>query len=140
MRALIVLFALVGTGSGLHSRVLPTKVHRAAAPSQGLVMKEQQLAQSAAGALFLATTLASAQPASAGEIEAGAGVFSGNCAACHAGGNNVIVSQKTLRKEALIEYLSGGYKEASIVTQVRGTKKTQRASQSAATIELEYKT
>ena len=33
-------------------------------------------------------------------------------------GNNVIQGEKTLRKDALVSYLSGGFKEASIVTQV----------------------
>jgi cytochrome c6 len=54
----------------------------------------------------------------AADIENGAQVFAGNCAACHAGGNNVIQNEKTLRKEALEQYLAGGLKEASIVTQV----------------------
>jgi len=52
------------------------------------------------------------------DLENGSQVFQGNCAACHAGGNNVIQSEKTLRKEALEQYLAGGLKEASIVTQV----------------------
>ena len=30
------------------------------------------------------------QQALAGDIESGATIFAGNCAACHAGGNNVI--------------------------------------------------
>lgn len=31
-------------------------------------------------------------------------LFSANCSACHIGGNNVIISHKTLRKEALEKY------------------------------------
>ena len=45
-------------------------------------------------------------------------VFSNNCAACHDGGNNVILSEKTLKKEALLEYLIGGFSENSIADQV----------------------
>jgi cytochrome c6 len=42
--------------------------------------------------------------ASAGEIERGAQIFSANCAACHAGGGNVVNAAKTLRKDALEKY------------------------------------
>ncbi|KAK7249227.1 cbb3-type cytochrome C oxidase subunit III, partial [Aureococcus anophagefferens] len=52
---------------------------------------------------------------SEGDVESGATIFAGNCAACHAGGNNVIAAEKTLRKEALDSYLAGGRKESSVV-------------------------
>jgi cytochrome c6 len=42
--------------------------------------------------------------ASAGEIERGAQIFSANCAACHAGGGNVVNAAKTLRKDTLEKY------------------------------------
>lgn len=45
-----------------------------------------------------------AVPAWAGEAPEGERIFSANCSACHIGGNNVIISQKTLRKEALEKY------------------------------------
>ena len=66
-------------------------------------------------------------PAFAADIDNGAAVFAGNCAACHAGGNNVIQNEKTLRKEALDQYLAGGLKEASIVTQVTNGKNAMPA-------------
>lgn len=66
-------------------------------------------------------------PALAADIDNGASVFAGNCAACHAGGNNVIQNEKTLRKEALDQYLAGGLKEASIVTQVTNGKNAMPA-------------
>ena len=50
-------------------------------------------AASAAAALSLI-----AMPAFAGDAGAGEAVFSGNCAACHAGGQNVIMPEKTLEK------------------------------------------
>jgi len=77
-----------------------------------------------AASAFAATVvvLASGSPAFAADIDAGAAVFSANCAACHAGGNNVIYPEKTLRKEALETYLSGGFKESSVVTQVTNGK------------------
>lgn len=35
------------------------------------------------------------------DISNGAQVFTANCSACHAGGNNVIMPEKTLKKDAL---------------------------------------
>ena len=72
--------------------------------------------------------LISVAPAFAADLDAGAQVFAGNCAACHAGGNNVIQYEKTLRKEALEQYLEGGLKESSIIYQVRAMKKKKRIS------------
>ena len=43
-------------------------------------------------------------PVSAGEVANGAKLFNANCSACHMGGNNVIISSKTLKKEALDKY------------------------------------
>ena len=43
-------------------------------------------------------------PAIAGDAASGAKIFSANCAACHAGGNNVVNGAKTLKKEALDKY------------------------------------
>jgi cytochrome c6 len=37
----------------------------------------------------------------AADIENGERIFGANCSACHAGGNNVIIPEKTLKKEAL---------------------------------------
>ena len=61
------------------------------------------------------------------QVESGATIFAGNCAACHAGGNNVIAAEKTLRKEALDSYLAGGRKESSVVTQVTNGKNAMPA-------------
>ena len=63
------------------------------------------------------------------ELKIGAGkqVFQGNCAACHAGGNNIFEPKKTLQKDALVEYLAGGFKEESIVTQVTNGKNAMPA-------------
>ena len=43
-------------------------------------------------------------PAIAGDAASGAKIFSANCAACHAGGRNVINGAKTLQKDALDKY------------------------------------
>ncbi|BAI93682.1 MULTISPECIES: cytochrome c6 PetJ [Arthrospira] len=52
-------------------------------------------------------TFALPRPALAGDVAAGASVFSANCAACHMGGRNVIVANKTLSKSDLAKYLKG---------------------------------
>ena len=78
----------------------------------------------------MATTLAvgiAAAPANAADIANGKQIFEGNCAACHAGGQNVIQVEKTLQKEALEEYLAGGLKESSIITQVTNGKNAMPA-------------
>merc|ERR1719213_223429 len=63
-----------------------------------------------------------ALPASAGDAGAGEQIFSGNCAACHQGGQNVIMPEKTLEIEALTEYLDGGANEGAIMKQVKNGK------------------
>ena len=45
-------------------------------------------------AAFFAGMIAVAPAAFAADLENGAQVFAGNCAACHAGGNNVIQNEK----------------------------------------------
>merc|ERR1712137_761684 len=74
-----------------------------------------------------AMLLAGATPAFAADADAGGLIFSANCAACHAGGNNVIAAEKTLKKDALVSYLSGGFKPESIVYQVTNGKNAMPA-------------
>lgn len=47
------------------------------------------------------TLLSLSTPVLAADIENGERIFTANCAACHAGGNNVIMPEKTLKKDAL---------------------------------------
>lgn len=68
-----------------------------------------------------------AAPALAGDVEHGEQVFNANCAACHAGGQNVIMPEKTLEKEALDQYLAGGRSEKSVITQVTNGKNAMPA-------------
>eukprot|EP00545_Synedropsis_sp_CCMP1620_P014695 CAMPEP_0119003882 /NCGR_PEP_ID=MMETSP1176-20130426/815_1 /TAXON_ID=265551 /ORGANISM="Synedropsis recta cf, Strain CCMP1620" /LENGTH=130 /DNA_ID=CAMNT_0006955523 /DNA_START=33 /DNA_END=425 /DNA_ORIENTATION=+ len=68
-----------------------------------------------------------AAPAFAADVGAGEQVFNANCAACHAGGQNVIMPEKTLEKEALDQFLAGGRSEKSIVTQVTNGKNAMPA-------------
>jgi len=88
---------------------------------------ERLAANAAAAALAIAGATAGANPAFAGDAGAGGAIFEGNCAACHAGGNNVIQAEKTLKKAALTEYLAGGFKEESIVYQVTNGKNAMPA-------------
>jgi cytochrome c6 len=66
-------------------------------------------------------------PAFAADVGAGEQIFNANCAACHAGGQNVIMPEKTLEKEALDQYLAGGRSEKSVMTQVTGGKNAMPA-------------
>ena len=58
--------------------------------------------------------------ASAADLAAGEQVFSANCTACHAGGNNAIMPEKTLKKDALEE--NGMNSVTAITTQVKNGK------------------
>mmetsp|Transcript_11254 Transcript_11254/g.16194 ORF Transcript_11254/g.16194 Transcript_11254/m.16194 type:complete len:137 (+) Transcript_11254:91-501(+) len=80
-----------------------------------------------AGAAAAAISIATAGPVLAADVGAGEQVFNANCAACHAGGQNVIMPEKTLEKEALDQYLAGGRKESSVITQVTNGKNAMPA-------------
>ncbi len=54
------------------------------------------------------------------DLATGARVFSANCAACHAGGINLVNAEKTLKKEALEKF--GMNSIAAITTQVTNGK------------------
>lgn len=70
-------------------------------------------------------TVGFARPALAGDAASGAKIFSANCAACHAGGNNVIMANKTLKKEALEKF--GMNSLEAIKTQVKNGKNAMPA-------------
>jgi cytochrome c6 len=55
---------------------------------------------------FLA--LPTAALAANNDIERGSTLFSANCAGCHAGGLNFVQENKTLKKEALAKFATGG--------------------------------
>merc|ERR1719410_3141099 len=80
-----------------------------------------------AGAVAAAIAFGAASPAFAADAAAGEQIFNANCAACHAGGQNVIMPEKTLEKEALDKYLAGGRTEGSVVTQVTNGKNAMPA-------------
>lgn len=53
--------------------------------------------------VFAAALLSFSSPSYSFDLAAGEQVFSANCSACHAGGNNAIMPAKTLKKDALEE-------------------------------------
>jgi cytochrome c6 len=59
-------------------------------------------------------------PVLAADLATGTKVFSANCAACHAGGGNVVNSAKTLKKGALEE--NGMASPDAIISQVTNGK------------------
>lgn len=61
----------------------------------------------------------------AADLAAGEQVFSANCSACHAGGNNAIMPEKTLKKDALEE--NGMNSITAITTQVKNGKNAMPA-------------
>jgi cytochrome c6 len=70
-------------------------------------------------------TLALGRPVLAADAAQGAKVFSANCAACHMGGNNVVMANKTLKKEALEQF--GMNSAGAITTQVTNGKNAMPA-------------
>ncbi|CAD5938787.1 Cytochrome c6 [Planktothrix tepida] len=86
---------------------------------------------------FVLLTLILPQPVLAEEALNGSQIFSNSCAACHINGNNVVVANKTLKKEALVKYLKG-YEEdaqAAIVNQVTNGKNAMPAFKNRLTAE-----
>jgi cytochrome c6 len=64
-------------------------------------------------AFVLSAVFSFSSVAFAADIENGEKIFTANCSACHAGGNNVIMPEKTLKKEALEQY---GMKSVDAIT------------------------
>ncbi|GIL99580.1 hypothetical protein Vretimale_4718 [Volvox reticuliferus] len=70
-------------------------------------------------AVIVLTVAPSSQAA---DLALGAQVFNGNCAACHQGGRNTVIAEKTLDKAALEQYLDGGFNIEAIIYQVENGK------------------
>ncbi|MBD2356374.1 c-type cytochrome [Tolypothrix sp. FACHB-123] len=68
-------------------------------------------------------------PAFAIEASAGAKIFDANCSSCHIGGGNILISHKTLKKEALSDYLENYNQEGikAIIHQVQNGKNAMPA-------------
>jgi cytochrome c6 len=75
-----------------------------------------------------AAALAIAMPAMAADLANGESVFQGNCAACHAGGQNSVQVEKTLELSSLKSYLANfNGDESAIITQVTNGKNAMPA-------------
>lgn len=71
------------------------------------------------GLMFVTPTLAAIEtpmPSPPLPVPLGERIFKANCAACHIGGNNIIISEKNLSKDALAKYEMNSI--AAIKTQV----------------------
>ncbi|MEH1778700.1 cytochrome c6 PetJ [Nostoc sp.] len=68
-------------------------------------------------------------PALAAETSNGAKIFEANCASCHIGGGNILIIQKTLKKEALSKYLENYDSDSiqAIIHQVQNGKNAMPA-------------
>ncbi len=55
--------------------------------------------------LAIALEVTFIRPALAVDKSNGAKIFHANCASCHIGGGNILIEEKTLKKEALSKYL-----------------------------------
>ncbi|MBD2517310.1 c-type cytochrome [Nostoc sp. FACHB-973] len=77
-------------------------------------------------ALFKLTLIS---PALAAETSNGANIFEANCASCHIGGGNILINQKTLKKEALSKYLENYDRDSiqAIIHQVQNGKNAMPA-------------
>lgn len=53
--------------------------------------------------IALAPFMIGVRSAHAGDVAAGQQIFQANCAACHAGGQNAVVKEKTLQSDALAQ-------------------------------------
>lgn len=70
-------------------------------------------------------TFTFSSPVLAADSGNGAKLFSANCAACHAGGKNLVQADKTLKKDALEKY--GMNSAAAIIAQVTNGKNAMPA-------------
>ncbi|KAG2441630.1 hypothetical protein HXX76_003250 [Chlamydomonas incerta] len=87
------------------------------------VKRDVRIAPLTSAALAVTASILLSGPASAAaDLALGAQVFNGNCAACHMGGRNSVMPEKTLDKAAIEAYLEGGFNIESIVYQVENGK------------------
>lgn len=75
---------------------------------------------------FIFTYISSAL---ADETSNGAKIFKDNCASCHIGGGNILIAEKTLKKEALLQYLENYETESiqAIIYQIQNGKNAMPA-------------
>ena len=79
-------------------------------------------AASFASCLALLAYVSVASDSQAADLEVGRTVFNNNCAACHMGGRNSVVPERTLDKAAIEAGLEGGFNVEAIIHQVENGK------------------
>lgn len=87
-----------------------------------MVFTSQEMRATGAAALAAISITAGCLDAAAADLVAGKIVFNNNCAACHMGGNNSVITERTLKKAAIEKYLEGGFTLEAIVYQVENGK------------------
>merc|ERR1712216_215309 len=92
------------------------------APVQSNIAESKVALAVQKGATGVAALGLFAGAAVAGDFDSGKQIFSANCAACHAGGQNSVIPERTLEKAAITSYLTGGFNEAAVITQVTNGK------------------
>jgi len=117
----------VGCAGCLNAATAATALTNIAREEKAKAAWHAQIAKAIAPVLAAGVLATSPELAFAGDAGAGEQIFSGNCAACHAGGQNVIMPEKTLEQAALEEYLDGGANEASVTKQVTNGKNAMPA-------------
>merc|ERR1719421_2395536 len=119
-------------GAGARSEAAPAEAAAAEIAAAAAAAETQQagsswnpLALGVALGLMAAVVGGRAPAALAADLENGEGVFNGNCAACHAGGNNSVNAEKKIKIEQLKAY--GMYDIEKIKTQVTNGKNSMPA-------------
>jgi cytochrome c6 len=97
------------------------------APNDPLLHREHKMKKIISILLLGITifTFAFSSPALAADAANGGKLFSANCAACHAGGKNLVNAAKNLKKETLEKY--GMYSAEAIIAQVTNGKNAMPA-------------
>merc|ERR1719414_2881458 len=121
---------LLAAGLGLYGAqcfVAPSARHTAASLEAAAPQASAWNPLALGAALGLLVAVAGGRPVLAADLENGESVFAGNCASCHAGGNNSVSPEKKLKKEAIEKYLTGGYNVDAIKYQVTNGKNSMPA-------------
>ena len=124
----LIIIALIGCVSCFSTQaVVPMSLHRShravSIPSSKTDLEKFRFGSIIISGLpMLLIAAISTTPAFAADIDAGKKIFDMNCAACHAHGQNVVLKDHTLEKEAIQTYLEGGFNEVAVAYQIRNGK------------------
>mmetsp|Transcript_1157 Transcript_1157/g.2513 ORF Transcript_1157/g.2513 Transcript_1157/m.2513 type:complete len:145 (-) Transcript_1157:190-624(-) len=114
MLAKVSVLAMIGSAAAFTAPTMPLRT--------GATSVQMSAAGNAAKAAIAGAAILAAAPAFAADSGAGEKIFTANCAACHAGGKNSVVPDHTLEKDAIEKFLTGGFTEKAVATQVTNGK------------------